>query len=341
MNPSKNLKLPKVIFGTSNLGNLYQSIPFTQKKAIVSECLNLSAGKVFFDSAGKYGAGLALEDLGQCLKELNADPERILISNKLGWMRTELKTKEPTFEPGVWHGLKHDAYQNISYEGIIECYEQGNELLGDYKPRFLSVHDPDEYLASANSDAEYEEKYNGILEAYKALQFLKQQKKIKAIGIGAKDWKIIQKISADVELDWVMFANSLTLYSHSPELLDFISSLHKRGVTIINSAVFNGGFLVGSDYFNYRLVRRDNEKDKVLFEWRDRFNATCKEFNISPAQACVSFAFSVPEVQSVALNSSSPDRVSVNLRLSAASVPPSFWEAMKARGLLNKEYPYV
>jgi len=54
-----------------------------------------------FDSAGKYGAGLALEVLGQCLEELNVPPEKVVISNKLAWKRIPLpEGAEPTFEPG-------------------------------------------------------------------------------------------------------------------------------------------------------------------------------------------------------------------------------------------------
>lgn len=334
-----DLNLPQIIFGTSSLGNLYQSLTYGQKKAIVSACTGNTDEKIFFDSAGKYGAGLALETLGKCLKELNVNPENIIISNKLGWMREDLKTSEPTFEPGVWYDLKHDAYQNISYNGILECFEQGNELLGNYLPQFLSVHDPDEYLASSNSAGQYQEYYDNILDAYKALNTLKKHGKAKAIGVGAKDWKVIRKIANDVELDWVMFANCLTVYHHPNDLLDFIAELNTKGVTIINSAVFNGGFLTGSNYFNYQLVSK--EKDKKLYDWRNKFYALCSKFNVSAAEACVRFAFTIPGVKSVAINSSSSERTSKNRTLADAIIPLAFWNAMKADGLIDPNYPYI
>jgi D-threo-aldose 1-dehydrogenase len=103
---------------------------------------------------------------------LNVNPSDVLISNKLGWLRTELKTAEPTFEPGVWRNLKHDAVQQISYDGILECYEQGNNLLGDYRAELVSVHDPDEYLAAAEDEQERAQHYRDILEAYRALNEL-------------------------------------------------------------------------------------------------------------------------------------------------------------------------
>src|SRR3954468_13318901 len=108
-----HLNLPPVIFGSSGLGNLFVALDDDEKLNIVSECVRLSKGKVVFDSAGKYGAGLALETLGKCLKQLNIPQENVVISNKLGWLRTKLKTEEPTFEPGVWKNLKHDAVQRI------------------------------------------------------------------------------------------------------------------------------------------------------------------------------------------------------------------------------------
>src|SRR5215213_10639545 len=227
-----NKSLPPVIFGTSGLGNLFVALDEQSKLDIVSECVRLSKGKVVFDSAGKYGAGLALETLGKCLKQLNVNPDNVIISNKLGWRRTELKTKEPTFEPGIWRDLKHDAIQQISYDGIIECFEQGNELLNGYTPQMVSVHDPDEYIASASDYQQSQKLYEDILDAYEALYDLKRQGKVKAIGVGAKDWKVVKRIAGDVELDWVMIANSMTIKTHPQELLDFILKMERKGVYV-------------------------------------------------------------------------------------------------------------
>ena len=74
-----------------------------------------------------------------CLEELGVDPDAILISNKLAWKRTPLLTPEPTFEPGAWVNIKHDAKQDISYQGMLDCYEEGNALLGKYQAKVVSV----------------------------------------------------------------------------------------------------------------------------------------------------------------------------------------------------------
>lgn len=338
-NRPADMNLPKVMFGTSGLGNLYVAMDDDAKCEIVEQVVVNSQKPVVFDSAGKYGAGLALESLGKCLKRLGVKQEDVLISNKLGWVRTELKTPEPTFETGIWRDLKFDAVQKISYYGILECYRQGNELLNGYKAGMVSVHDPDEYLAAAISEGDRQQRYRDVLDAYRALGELKQQGEVKAIGVGSKDWRMIQKIAQDVDLDWAMIANSMTVHSHPDDLVAFMEELGSKGVAIINSAVFNAGFLIGGDYYNYHLM--DKENQAALFKWRDDFFATCSKYGIKPAEACVAFGLHAPGVKSIALSTTNAARVKGNIAMADVKIPNDFWEEMKAKGLINKHYAYV
>lgn len=319
------LSLPKVVFGSSALGNLYGIVPDETKLSIVENWIRHQPNPVI-DSAGKYGAGLSLENIGRCLKELRVDPDDVLISNKLGWKRIPLTTEEPTFEKGAWFGLEHDAEQRISYDGILECYHQGNELLGDYKAKLLSVHDPDEYLDAATSEDDKANRYQDILEAYRALAELRASGEAKGIGVGSKDWHIIKRLYDDgVQFDWVMLANTFTIYNHPAEVIEFMAELHEADVTIINSAVFNAGFLIGGKYF----------------DWRDRFNKQCDLHAISPALACCQFALSPPGVTSLALNTSKAERVADNVALVNDRVRPSFWNALKENDLIDPNYPFL
>ncbi len=331
---SRLVQMPSVIYGTSSLGNLYVELPFEDKLEIIGECVRHAHGIAVFDSAGKYGAGLSLESIGRGLRQLNVDPSKVLISNKLGWYRVPLESDEPTFEPGVWKGLRHDAEQRIGYDGILACFHQGNELLGEYAAQLVSVHDPDEYLAQARDAADEKRRYQDILDAYRALSELKTQGKVLAVGIGSKNWRVIQRIAQDVALDWVMIANSLTLHDHPADLLEFIAELSAANIAVINSAVFNGGFLVGSDYYNYQLVDKECEKGKALYAWRDAFWAICKRFSIHPAEACFAFGFGIEGIKAVALNTSKAEKVKMNVAMATAEIPQAFWDAMVLEGLL-------
>lgn len=334
------LQVPRIVFGTSCLGNLYEALPDATKLAISREWFAHHEPPAVIDSAGKYGAGLALEMVGRNLRELEIAPERIIISNKLGWKRVPLTTPEPTFEPGAWANLEHDAVQCISYEGILECWEQGCELLGpEYRPALLSVHDPDEYLAAAASGTEREKRFGDIVDAYRALHELKADGKTRAIGIGSKDWRVIEAIEREVELDWVMLANSLTIYHHPSELLEFVARLVAKGIAVINSAVFHAGFLVGGKFFDYRVVTPAS--DAQLFAWREKFFALCNKHEIKPAVACIQFSLTTPGVVAISLNTSDPARVADNVAAVEATVLPEFWYDAKSEGLINVDYLYV
>ena len=334
--------VPPVIFGTSCLGNLYQALSDDIKLDIMRQWFECVETPVVIDTAGKYGAGLALEVIGNGLGKLGIESGQIIISNKLGWIRTRLKTPEPLFEPGVWENIKHDAVQKINYKGILECWEQGCELLGgNYRTDIVSVHDPDEYLEQADSKSDREKRFSDIIEAYNALFELKEKGEVTAIGVGSKDWKIIMELTNRIQLDWVMLAVSFTIMNHPDELVEFIKFLNGKNIGIINSAVFHAGFLTGGDFYDYRKVDPLSEKDKTLFEWRDKFFSICRSFNVKPAEACVMFGMSPPGIVSIALNTSKPDRVRDNVELVSAKIPADFWITMKEQNLINNSYRFV
>lgn len=335
------LTLPEVIFGSSILGNLYEVIPYEMKLQIVQAIFQHVQKPVVIDTAGKYGAGLALEVLGRCLHEMSIDESNVVISNKLGWLRTPLRTPEPTFEPGAWFGLGHDAVQDISYDGVLRCWEQGLELLGgDYSTQLVSVHDPDEYLDVALTERERKSRLEDVLGAYTALNELKSKGYVQAVGIGAKNWQVIQEISNLVDLDWVMLANSYTLYTHPPDLLRFMDELHQKQIAIINAAVFNAGFLIGGDLFNYRKVDPDQFDDRKKVEWRNRFFALCEAHQVTPVDACIQFGKSHPSIVAVALGASEPQHVAENIAAVNRKIPASFWDALQAAGLIQHNYLY-
>ena len=114
--------IPPVIFGTSCLGNLYRALSDDIKLDIMHQWFEYVDTPVVIDTAGKYGAGLALEVIGDGLRELGIEPEQITISNKLGWIRTPLTTPEPTFEPGVWadYPISTNLIKNITPQNFSE-----------------------------------------------------------------------------------------------------------------------------------------------------------------------------------------------------------------------------
>jgi D-threo-aldose 1-dehydrogenase len=340
---ASGLRLPPVVFGISALGNLYQAMSEERKHAIVTACRRHTAGPVVFDGAGKYGAGLALECLGRALRAQAVAPDQVIISNKLAWRRAPLRGAEPTFEPGVWKELTHDAVMDISAEGILRCHAEGLALLGaPYRTDLVSVHDPDEYLAGAAGDpVERARRLEEIRDAYRSLIRLREQGVVKAVGIGSKDWRVMREIVDQVDVDWVMLACSLTIMSHPPELVAWVAGLARRGVAVIDSALFHGGFLTGGDHLDYRPVDPLDPTHARALEWRERFNAICAQHGILPVVACTAFALAIPGVVSVALNTTKAERVADNIAMPAVVIPPAFWRDLFAARLIDRSLEFL
>jgi D-threo-aldose 1-dehydrogenase len=164
---------------------------------------------------------------------------------------------------------------------------------------------------------------------------------VRAVGVGAKNWQVIRDIDAAVPLDWVMLANSLTIYSHPPGVVEFLADLTRRGIGVINSAVFNAGFLVGGRFFDYREPSPTDPADQPLFAWREKFLRLCREFDVPPATACVQFALTPPGVAAVAMNTSNPAHVAKNAAAVNATVSPEFWTAANQCGVVSPAFPHL
>ncbi len=102
---------------------------------------------------------------------------------------------------------------------------------------------------------------------------------------------------------------------------------------IVNSAVFHGGFLTGGEFFDYRKVTR--ESDPALYDWRDRFEALCARFAVSPAAAAAAYGRSAPGVVALALSTSQPERVAEMVTLAHAEMSGEFEAALVAEGLIG------
>jgi D-threo-aldose 1-dehydrogenase len=336
------LNLPRLVFGTTTLGNLFVAPSDAEKHTLIAAWFkHAPPGPVVIDTAGKYGAGLALEVLGRELAALQVDPAQVVISNKLAWRRVPLKGTEPTFEPGAWVDLQHDAVQDISYEGILRCWADGRDLLGSYQAQLLSVHDPDEYLAAATSLHDRERRLDQIRDAYRALIELRDRGEAMAIGVGAKDWKVIRELDANCSLDWVMMANSFTIMNHPPELIAYIDSLASRNITVINSALMHGGFLTGGEYCDYRKLEPSNPVDAEKLRWRTLFHETCQKLHVDPFDVAVAFGRSHLGIRSVALSTSRADRVASLVASVQAEFPPAVWDELIKQGLIDPNYPYL
>ena len=138
-----------------------------------------------------------------------------------------------------------------------------------------------------------------------------------------------------------MFANSFTIFSHPPEIMEFMDLLYQDGVGVVNSALFHGGFLTGGSKFDYKDVDQASPFGKHLYTWREKFNDSCRKYEVNPSDACLHFGISHPAISSIALNTSRPDAMNRNVEILGKQIPDELWSELKEKELIDLNYQYL
>ena len=204
---------------------------------------------------------------------------------------------------------------------IADDWEKSCRLLGtEYRPKLVSMWDADK-------------------SAWRAIGELKATGMVLDAGAVTRDFSQLDSLTPSA--DWIVLTGGFTPMRHREELLASMAELAARQIPIVVSGVFEGGFLVGSNRLDGRVLSTEDPADRSLLRWRTSFAALCHGHGITPAQACIQFALSGPGGGAVMLNSSHPDRVAENIASVERTVPDAFWASMKEEGLLAADYPHV
>jgi D-threo-aldose 1-dehydrogenase len=211
------------------------------------------------------------------------------------------------------------VHLSINLHSIEETWKKSCFLLGDeFRPKLVSI-------TGAAEDAS------------RVVSELKDSMNI--VGMGVVYSAATTNFLPPPTADWVILEDSLSIMDRPPATLHFLSDFAAKKVPIIASDVFGGGFLVGDNCLNGRVVNVDDPANRSLLAWRTAFVALCHGHGVSPAHACIQFALSMPGVVAVKIDSSHRDRVAENVDAVATKVPDAFWESMKEEGLLSSEFP--
>jgi D-threo-aldose 1-dehydrogenase len=209
----------------------------------------------------------------------------------------------------------------LDADRVAEEWEKSCRLLGsEYRPKLISI-------CGTNENA------------WRAGCELKAAGQVLGAGVATKDFDALNSLEPSV--GWMVLTGGFTPMRHSAELLRSMAELSARQIPILVSDVFDGGFLVGNNHFDGRVLNADDPADRSLLAWRTSFVALCHGHGVTPAHACIQFTLSGPGVIAVMVNSSHSDRVAENAISVQLLVPDIFWASMKEEGLLAADYPYL
>jgi D-threo-aldose 1-dehydrogenase len=316
-------------FGCAPLGDLYELLD--DEIALGAVQAAADAGVTLFDVSPLYGHGLAEHRLGTVLKRLPR--ESFVVSTKVGrWMKPA--PGGPASRSGYRGGLSFDAVFDYSYDGTMRSLEQSLHRLALPSIDIALIHDVDVWTHGRDAmEQRFREAMNG---AYRALDDLRSQKVVKAIGVGVNESDMSVRFASAGDIDTVLLAGRYSLLEQ-PALADFLPLAEKKNIGVMLGGVFNSGILatgpVAGAKYNYR------DAPPAILDKVKRIEAVCAAYHIALPVAAMQFALGHPAVASLVTGAVKADEVTRNVASLTAKVPAALWADLKREGLLATNVP--
>ncbi|MCC4831820.1 aldo/keto reductase [Shewanella sp. 10N.7] len=327
-----NIQVTELGFGAASLGNLYKAISNEEATLTLSSAIH--SGINLFDTAPRYGLGLSERRVGDVLRELA--PSEYVISTKVGRILTpdrKANTKELRY--GFDTPMPFDAHYDYTYDGIMRSFEDSIQRLGIAEIDILLVHD---IGADTHGDKD-EFYYNQLSESgYKAVDELRTQGLIKAVGLGVNETEICERVMDIGQFDCFLLAGRYSLLEQ--DALDtFLPKCENHGASIILGGPYNSGILAtgvkgeGEPHYNYQPAQAD-----IIKKVRE-IEDVCEQFQVPLAAAALQFPLGHSTVATVIPGLGSERRVKKTVELFHHDIPTDFWLRLIEIGLLRQDAP--
>ena len=327
----KKIKIKNISYGTAVLGNYYDICDNNQ----VSEVLNYAfdSGINYFDTAPLYGFGISEHRLGHYLQQKKRSD--FVLSTKVGRLLSPMNISN--IDRGPWKGgLNFKPYYDYSYDGTMRGIEESMHRVGITKIDILHIHDVDYFT---HKEKNLVEKYfkESIEGTYKALEELRNNGIISAIGVGINEHEMAQRFINEVDIDCVMLAGRYTLLEQN-SLKDFFPLCEKKQIDVILAAPFNSGILAGNiENLNWNYAKASNEIiSKVM-----NIKKICDSYEVPLPAAAIQFPLLNPIIKTVVTGAVNKKELSNNINYLNFKIPVDLWKELKDLNLINKESPIL
>jgi D-threo-aldose 1-dehydrogenase len=318
-------------FGTAPLGNLYR--PLTEQDAHGALDAAWDIGCRYFDTAPLYGLGLAETRLNGFLRGHRAEPP--LLSTKVGRLLDRCGSSERTGIGRFFDTPTRRERYDYSYDGVMRSLEFSLERLGVDAVDILYCHDVDVFTHGSQeaADRRIAEFMAG---GYRALDQLRAEGVVKAIGAGVNEWQICEALAKAGSFDLFLLAGRYTLLEQD-SLQSFLPLCETMGIGIVLGGPFNSGILATGPrpgaFYNY-----DRAPPHILERVR-RIEAICKAHGVPLAAAALQFPLAHPAIVSVIPGGQSPRELKQNLEALRHPIPGALWDDLKRSVLLREDAP--
>ncbi len=328
---ASGINLSLLGFGAAPIGNLYQ--PLNDEQAQTAVLSAIRSGIRYFDTAPHYGFGLSETRLGHALK---VSGEPVVISSKVG--RVLVPTNSTA---SVRHGFADapplEPVFDYTYDGVMRSFEASLKRLQVEQIDILLAHD----LGPLTHGADHPEKFREFMDGgFLAMNKLKSEGLVKAIGLGANEWQICDAALKHGDFDGFLLAGRYTLLEQTA-CETFLPLCARRNASVILGGPFNSGILAtgvkaalsGSSkaplYYNYEPASQS------IVEQVAQLEVVCEQFAIPLAAAALQFPAAHPQICSVLAGLANHDQVERAVQLMNSEIPAEFWDVLRERNLLH------
>jgi D-threo-aldose 1-dehydrogenase len=318
--PESVLDIPTLGYGAANVGNLFRALSDDDAWAVLDAAWE--SGIRYFDTAPHYGLGLSERRLGAFLRTKSRD--EYVLSTKAG----RLLRPNPEHVAGGLDTANDfhvpDDLQRVwdfSADGIRRSLDESRERLGIERIDLLYLHDPERHDLDL-----------ALAEALPAMEQLRADGQVTAIGIGSMVSDALAAAVRSADLDLIMVAGRYTLLEQ-PAAADVLPACRETGTGIVAASVFNSGLLAASE------PRRDGRYEygqlpDELWDRLVRIAAVCADHGVPLPAAAIQFPLQAAEVRSVVVGGSRPAQLEQNAEYAALDIPAELWRNLAAEGLI-------
>ena len=323
-----NLKLSPLGFGAAPIGNT--PAPLSDDQCHATVIAAYEAGVRYFDTSPAYGNGLSEHLLGRGLRSIES--RDFVLSTKVG--RYLVPKPDAEVQPSE-RSLRMKSVLDYSFDAAMRSVDQSFQRLGLNKIDMLMIHDVD--IKTHRSEQAYEQRFREAMNgAYLALEKLRSEGTITAIGIGVHDVEPCIRFLNAGDFDAIMLSGHYTLLEQSA-LETVLPLCVKKSTSLLVAGPFASGVLatgsVPGSTFKYNPASREVLAKVAHIE------KICQEFGVALPAAALQFAFAHPAIASVVTGAISPDQAYANATHFRAKIPSAFWSVLKDEGILSAEAP--
>lgn len=307
-------------FGGASIAGLYEPVDADTAAATVEAAWR--QGVRFYDTAPHYGVGLSERRLGEALR---AKPRAdYTLSTKVGRLLVPPGGDGDDLRHGFASPGTYTRRWDFSADGVRRSIEESLERLGLDRIDVALIHDPDRHEEAA------------FREAYPALERLRAEGVVGAIGAGMNQAEMLARFMKDTDVDAVLCAGRYTLLEQ-PALAELLPAAAARGKSVIIGGVFNSGLLAdpaapGATY-NYAPVSDE------LRQRARRMEEITKSYGVQLRTAALNFPFGHPAVATVLAGARSTAEATDAAAAMRHPIPGQLWRQLREEGLLGADVP--